>query len=169
MGERAGTDHVDDVAVTAGDEMGQRVLHQKQRTAQVGAVGGLPGFGSDGADWQAQRIGRVVHHDVDPAELVHGAGHQSCEVVVARGVGGDRDGSSARRSDPRGYLFARLGFPARDHDCGATRSEGLGDRLADTAASAGDDRHATSEVELLGDVGKGAHRMSFADGDAVYR
>ena len=47
---------------------------------------------------------------------------------------------------------ARLGLAARDHDLCTGGRIALGERAADSARAAGDDHHATTHVEQLGEL-----------------
>ena len=105
-------------------------------------------------DRQTERVGRVVHHDVDATELgVRGLDERG-ELVDPAAVRGHRERGATARPDRGGRRLARVGLPARDHDRGAARGVGLGDGAADAATPAGDDRDATVEVELVPDLAR---------------
>lgn len=79
-----------------GHQVRQRCLHQENRAAQVDPERLVPPVYGEGTDRFGKGIGRVVHHDVDTAELLDRGPHQLFERMDVTGVR-----RHAQRPDPR--------------------------------------------------------------------
>ncbi len=89
---------------------------------------------------------RVVHADVDAAELLDGLGHRGFDGFRVADVPNDRQGLAAGFLELLGggvhgarQLRMRLGGLGDQGDVGAVLCSAFGDRQADTAAGAGDE------------------------------
>ena len=125
----------------------QRVLDEEHRAAQIHFVGLRPRFGCHLPQRLGQRVGGVVHHDIDAAECVDGPLHQGGEIVDVTEVSGHPDGLAAEPAQVLGGLLAGVGFAAGDHDVGAGQHEALRQRQPDSSGAAGDDDGAAGHVE----------------------
>ena len=123
-------------------EVGQRVLQEEHRAAEVHRERLVPRFGRELPEGLGQRVGGVVHDDVDAAEAVDGRVDERLQRVELAHVGGDADRLAAHGLQELLGLGAGVGLAARDRDLGAGRDEALGDRAPDAARAAGDDRDA---------------------------
>ena len=126
---------------------GSAVLHQEHRAAQVDLVRLGPCLGGHLAERLGQRVGGVVDHHVDTAELVDGALDQGAEGVDVAEVRGHADGLAAEPAQVLGGLLAGVGFAAGDHDAGAGQNETLRKREADASRAARHDDGAAGHVE----------------------
>ena len=61
----------------------------------------------------------VVHHDVQPAELLDGRVHQRRHLLFVAHVHRLRDDTTALRGDRARHLLQRRGFPSADGDGGS--------------------------------------------------
>ena len=91
---------------------------------------------------------RVVHEDVDAAELRLGARDEGAQLLHAAHVGGHREGAAAEVAHGRRRLLEGLGLARREHDVGPVLGEAEGDGAADAAARAGDDGDLAGEGEI---------------------
>jgi hypothetical protein len=97
----------------------QRVLHQEHRTAQVHLVRLGPRVDGHLAERLCERVGCVVDHHVDAAELVDGPLHQCCKVVDVAEVSRHTDGLAPETAQVLSGLLAGVGFAAGDRDASA--------------------------------------------------
>ena len=133
--------------------MGQGVLQQEDGAAQVHAEALLPGFRSDLAERERERVGGVVHEDVDTAEALHRRVDQPVELIELARVGRDSERFAAGRLDLRDGRVAGGLLAARDDHLRARQRIGVSDCAADTPRAPGHDRdpvvEAKQSVELL--------------------
>ncbi len=94
-----------------------------------------------------QRVGGVVHQDVDAAELRHRARDQRTEVVDLTEVGRHPDRLAAQTPQMLCGLLAGVGLATGHHDPRAGQHITLGQRQADPAGAAGDDDGPACHVE----------------------
>ncbi len=108
-------------------------------------------FANASARHLAQRLGQgvggVVHHDVDAAELVDRALHQSFEIVDVAEVSGHPDGLAAEFAQVLRGLLAGVGFAAGDDDAGTREDEPLRKCQPDSPGPARHDDGAVGHVE----------------------
>ena len=126
--------------------MWQGPLHEEHRSAQVGAQRLVPRFDRQLPEGEGQRVGSVVHHDVEAAELVDGAVDQGIDRVDVPHVRRDADGLGTPRPQPRFDFGTRVSLAARHCHLGPRRRETLGDGQPDPTGSTRHDGHATGEV-----------------------
>src|SRR5271165_5526478 len=102
---------------------------------------------------------RVVDQDVQAAiglfDMVESGGN----VLHPAHVAGQGIGLAAGRADLVGDNLAVVQLAAGDYDMGTAGSQKLGDRLADAAAGAGDQRNFSGEVEWIS-LGHDGHYSS---------
>src|SRR5205814_9631179 len=96
-----------------------------------------------------QRVGRIVHDDVDASEAIDRAVDQRRERVEIAGMGGNADRVASHAREVRLRLGASVGLSAPDGALRARGHETLGDRTPDAARPARDDRNTVGEVEQL--------------------
>jgi hypothetical protein len=101
-----------------------------ERLLEVGGIGVEQRVGNGPAD--------VVHHQVEPAELVEGVVRQRGDGVEVHGVGRHDVRPSAEGLDPAGDLLELVSAAGREHDVGARLGQGQRAPGADAASGAGD-------------------------------
>ena len=90
--------------------------------------------------------------EVSPVELVDAARHRSVDGLGVARRPGDRDDVPAERRERGLGLGQLVGLAGQHPDRGAGAHVGLGDRAADAASSAGDERDPAFETERGGGV-----------------
>src|SRR6185295_14674692 len=91
--------------------------------------------------------GRIADQRVDAAPLLDGGVDQRLQVLLATDVAGVRDRFAALRANRGDDCLAGFELAARDHDFRAVLREALGDRAADAATGAGDERDLAGQIE----------------------
>jgi len=124
----------------------ERFLHEEGRTAQVHADRLVPRDFGPLPDRQRERVGRVVHDDVDRVVRLDGGRDERAHGVELGHVHRAPRRDTTRLADRGRSLLARVGLAARDHHVRSESSEGLGHRAPDAATAAGDDGDAAGEV-----------------------
>ena len=147
MQERSRRDHVDDRGRRALLEVRDGLLDEEHRPAQVHVHRLRVGLGCEVTEVLAQRRRRVVHDDVEAAELADRPLHQVVQRVQLAQMRRDSDRRTAHRAERPCGLFTRVGLAAGDCDVSPGGDEALSDRTADATGAAGDDRHAPGQVE----------------------
>ncbi len=87
----------------------------------------------------------VVHHGVQPSQLVDGALHRGGDLVGVGHVGGHRQRRAAGRFDVGFQLMEPIGAAGQQRDGGALVGQCPRGRGADAAAGAGDQRHGAGQ------------------------
>ena len=100
---------------------------------EVRAEGLLPGVHRQLSERERECVGGVVHDDVEPAELLHGAIDERVDGVDVTHMCGDADRIATKRPQVRFGFGARFGLAAGDGDLGPSRGEALGDGQPDPA------------------------------------
>lgn len=141
-----------------GHQVRQRCLHQENRAAQVDPERLVPPVYGEGTDRFGKGIGRVVHHDVDTAELLDRGPHQLFERMDVTGVR-----RHAQRPDPQGAqvldrLRTRLRLAACHNNIGPRTGIPFGKCTPDSASTAGHNGGAPREIEQAGE-GLSIHRF----------
>ena len=91
----------------------------------------------------------VVDQDVDLREARHGFLHEAAQVVLAAGVGGDRDRPFGEALvDARGLAVEVGLLAAAEDDRGTLLGQAFGDRGTETPAGSGNDGDAPGKVEI---------------------
>jgi hypothetical protein len=122
--------------------VGQRGLDHEEHRVDVGLEGALKLLLADVEDvLVGVLLAGVVDEDVEPAELVHRLGDDRVAMGFLAKVAGYRDRAAALGLDDAPGLggvvmLAQIG----NGDVGALAREQGGDRAADAAVGAGDDR-----------------------------
>lgn len=102
----------------------------------------------------ADRLARVVDHDVGRAVSADDRGREVLDRARIREIGGEDVGGAARRPDPRGDLLEPVGGARDEQDGGAGGGEELGGGGAEPERGAGDqDRapgHGLGETMRIG-------------------
>jgi hypothetical protein len=130
---------VHDVAVAAGDQVGQERVRHRDQAERVHAIGRQVLLERDVEEAAAEDQPRVVHEDVDRADVARDLLLQARD---ARHVGHVEhvgvDARSRLREGGGGVAERRL-VEIDEHDLGAIGGEPIGDRLPDSRGAAGDE------------------------------
>ena len=108
----------------------------------VHAIDGVPGF----VRVTGGAATRVVPEDVDAAEAGHRLGYQPVDVLALRHIGDDAQRLDAALAQLRLGLAQPLLAARADRHAAALVGEAEGDRAADAAAAAGDDRYLIAQA-----------------------
>jgi hypothetical protein len=91
----------------------------------------------------------VVDPNRDLAKLRNSCLRQRLDGIVIGDIGGDGKRPTAGCVDFGRYLVDLMGAASRHNDRSATIDEGMGDALANTAATTGDHGHVVGHIEQL--------------------
>src|SRR5205814_5606918 len=140
---------VDDRTLSGREQVWGRGLAENERGRHVEMERPLEEAGTGVEEGPRHRSARVVHDDVDPTELGDRTSNDVLENVVVVHVGGDDERFAAGGAHV-GRDLVELVLRARSqHDVRARIGEGPGDRRADAASGAGDDRDLAVEPERV--------------------
>ena len=124
-------------------EMRQRRPDETDRAPQGAIDGGLPGGLIEVLESAGWRPTGVDHEQVEPAECRDGRSDR-----VGRPIGARQVGRQGGRIEARRRLFEPISRPCRQSDVGSLGSQHRGDRAAEPAAPAADQRARTRQSEI---------------------
>ena len=132
--------------------MGERGLDEEHRPLEVDLEHLVPRRRGERAERFGQRRGGVVDDDVDPAEALDREVDEPLDIIELAEVGGHPRRLTATVEHGLHRSLDGIGLAAGDDHGRAGVGEPLGEREADAARSAGDDRDATLQAEQLADA-----------------
>ena len=141
---------IDDLAMAARDHVTGNGLPHEEDTVEVNGGDAVPGLKREILQRGAVLHASVIEQNLDRADVALNGGHPGGDRFGVRHVEG-RDMSGDGVVVGEGFLSASeaVGIAPVEHDGRAGRGEGLGDRVADAFAGAGDKRDAAGQIEQL--------------------
>ncbi len=134
-------------------QVGHGRLHEEEGAEEVGGEGALEGRRVEPLEGAVEDGAGVVHHDVEPPEVLDGGGHEAPHLVGVLHARRDGQSPAAEGLHLVDDGLAGVELAAGDHDRRAGLDEAEGHRSPEAAGAAGHDGDTAGQVEEALEVG----------------